>query len=972
LLWLAIACRDATTEVAIAAWAPGRSGPRVSALLVDRTRVVDSDAETVCALSAAIESVDVLTHARWVAILGREAVTRRFYRTLERLVATLATEARGNAPADARRDIALLYASRLLFLSFLEAKEWLDGDRSFLARRYDDCLSGRGGFQRRVLVPLFFGTLNTPIRSRAPTARALGRIPFLNGGLFSRSPLERTYSGLEFRDEELGLFLSDLLRRYRFTAREETADWSEAAVDPEMLGRAFECLMASHERRNTGAFFTPHELVAHVTDEALAHALGLPLEDLARAASGPNAVVGDEQLGALRRKLAGLRLLDPACGSGAFLVHALERIVSMLGLLGDARAVPELRRAVLMRSIFGVDINPTAVWLCQLRLWLSVVIESAARDPAQVTPLPNLDRNIRVGDALAVDDVARHEGIGGASIARLRSRYARAVGVRKRTLSRALDRAERTAAIALLDRRIAAIDATRRDILVAARGRDLFGDRASVAGTTRTALAELRAQRRSCRARRRALSRGAALPVSFATHFADVASEGGFDVVTGNPPWVRVHRIPPGVRSTLRRGFASYRGAAWRTGAEASRAGVGFAAQVDLAALFIERSLAVAAPAGIVALLVPAKLWRSLAGGGVRGLLVGDHELLSIEDWSDAPALFDAAVYPSLVVVRRGKVSPSERGSERPLETRVTVHAARVAATWNVHVRELSLDESPGAPWLLLPPLARRAFDAVRAAGTPLGASLFGAPLLGVKCGCNGAFIVRPRGEAFVAETGNPVDVESDLLRPLIRGEHVTRWRVEENGERMIWTHGLNGLPLDRLPPRAERWLRGWRRRLVARSDARRAARWWSLFRTEAAVRNDARVVWADFGRAPTAALLDAGDPAVPLNTCYVVRCADRDDAIALVTLLNSPLAAAWLAGLAEPARGGYRRYLGWTLSMLPLPRSWDRARRELIGPGERALLGQPPSDAELLEAAVRAYGLRLSAVNALLDWNIR
>jgi len=968
LLWVAILCREATTEVALAAWSPGRSGPRVSALVVDRTHVVDSDAETLCALGAAMESVDVLTHARWVAILGREAVTRRFYRTLERLVASIASEARGSAPAEVRREIALLYASRLLFLSFLEAKEWLDGDRSFLARRYDDCLSGRGGFHRRVLLPLFFGTLNTPIRSRAPAARALGRIPFLNGGLFARSPLERTYSGLELRDEELGVFLSDLLGRYRFTAREESADWSEAAVDPEMLGRAFESMMASPERRKTGAFFTPHTLVAHVTDEALAHAVGRPLHDLTSLASGPNAVDG-EQLDLLRRKLTGLRLVDPACGSGAFLVHALERIATVLALLGDRRPTSELRRAVLTRSIFGVDINPTAVWLCQLRLWLSVVIDTTAPDPARVTPLPNLDRNIRVGDALAVDGLAREGTAGAGPIARLRSRYARAVGVRKRTLSRALDRAERAAAIALLDRRITAIAVARRDILVAARGRDLFGDRPAVPGTTRVALAELRSERRACRARRRALVAGAALPFSFATHFADVTSAGGFDVVTGNPPWVRVHRIPPGTRSALRRGFATYRGAAWRTGAEASRAGVGFAAQVDLASLFVERSLEVAAPAAVVALLVPAKLWRSLAGGGVRGLLAERHELLSIEDWSDAPALFEAAVYPSLLLVRRGKVPAPERVAE----TRVTVHAARVAATWSVHVRELSLDESPGAPWLLLPPLARRAFDCLRAVGTPLGASLFGAPLLGVKCGCNGAFVLRSRCDGvLVAETGQPVEVEEELLRPLIRGEHVKKWCVEAHGERVIWTHAANGLPLDRLPPRAERWLRGWRRRLLARSDARPGMRWWSLFRTESALPNDARVVWADFGRAPTAALLEPGDRAVPLNTCYVVRCADRDDAVALLTLLNSPLAAAWLRALAEPARGGYRRYLGWTLSVLPLPRPWDRARRELSGLGERALLGQPPSDAELLEATVRAYGVRVSAVNALLDWNIR
>ena len=313
LLWIAIACRSATYEVAIAAWLPWKSGPRVSALLVDRTHVVDSDADTLCALASVMESVDVLTHARWVAVLGREAVTRRFYRTLERLVGVLADEASGRAPADARRDIALLYASRLLFLSFLEAKEWLDGDRSFLARRYDDCLGGRGGFQRRVLVPLFFGTLNTPMRSRASTARALGRIPFLNGGLFGRSALERTHRDLEFRDEELGRFLAELLGRYRFTAREESADWSEAAVDPEMLGRAFESLMAGHERRNTGAFFTPHELVARVTDEALSHALGAPLDDLAHVRLGVDAVVDSQRATDIRDRIGRIRLLDPAC-----------------------------------------------------------------------------------------------------------------------------------------------------------------------------------------------------------------------------------------------------------------------------------------------------------------------------------------------------------------------------------------------------------------------------------------------------------------------------------------------------------------------------------------------------------------------------------------------------------------------------------------------------------------------------------
>ncbi len=969
LLWLVVACRRQTDEAAVGAWLPGVSGPRVAALVVDRTRIADSDAETLCALTATLEPVDVLTHARWNAVLGREAVTRRFYRTLERLVGALADGAQGRATADVRREIALLYASRLLFLSFLETLEWLDGDRSFLARRFDQCMDARGRFQRRVLVPLFFGTLNTPIRSRAPLARSLGRIPFLNGGLFARSAVERAHRDLELTDEDLGRFLADLLGRYRFTAREETTDWTEAAIDPEMLGRAFESLMAAHDRRNTGAFFTPHELVARVTDDALTHAVGVSLDALVKEGAEGCAGVDARQREGLSDRLVRLRLMDPACGSGAFLVHALERLAAALQALGDPRPIADLRRATLTASIFGVDINPTAVWLCQLRLWLSIVIESSARDPSRVPPLPNLDRHIRVGDALGGDDGVRARFPGGPAMARLRTRYARAVGARKRTLARTLDRAERTAAIAVLDRRIASLTQTRRDALIAARGRDLFGGRSGVPTSTRAALADMRAELRAARARRRLLGDGAALGFSFATHFADVASDGGFDVVIGNPPWVRVHRIAPHARAQLRRAFASYRGAAWHQGAVAARAGSGFAGQVDLAALFIERSLAITRTDGVVALLVPAKLWRSLAGGGVRRLLTEEHRLLAVDDWSEAPSLFDAAVYPSVVVVRRGH----DVTDGAPAEARVTVRASRVAVAWGVHPAELSLDETPGAPWLMLPPPARRAFDALRTAGVPMAATMFGAPLLGVKCGCNDAFVVKATGDnTLVSGSGASVDVERDLLRPLVRGEHMSRWRVEPTGEHLIWTHGPDGAPLDRLPPRAERWFRGWRRRLMARSDARGNGRWWALFRTEAAPPDVSRVIWADFGRQPRAAILLPADPTVPLNTCYAARCHDPRDGFALAAILNSALASAWLAAIAEPARGGYHRYLGWTLSMLPLPSRWDVSRGDLANAGERAFAGEPPGETELLEIVVRSYGLRYRAVAALLDWSIR
>ena len=245
--------------------------------------------------------------------------------------------------------------------------------------------------------------------------------------------------------------------------------------------------------------------------------------------------------------------------------------------------------------------------------------------------------------------------------------------------------------------------------------------------------------------------------------------------------------------------------------------------------------------------------------------------------------------------------------------------------------------------------------------------------MLGVKCGCNGAFVVRAgAGTRVTSENGDALDLEPEMLRPLIRGEHVSPWRADVNGERLIWTHGTDGLPLDRLPARTERWMRGWRRRLIARSDARGTARWWSLFRTEAAAHDVARVVWADFGRSLRATVLLPGNQAIPLNTCYAVRCPHPRDAFALAAILNSPLASAWLGSVAEPARGGYKRYLGWTLALLPLPAPWERACDALASVGERAVDGDAPTDSELLELVTRAYGLRPASVSALLDWDIR
>lgn len=977
LLWLACVLHSATGTLIIAV-PPAAGTHQTAALVVDTAHVQDSDAESLSAMIAACGASDVLTHHRWRELLGREALTRRFYRELEAAVGALANTATGPAPDAARREIALLCSSRLLFLKFLEAKGWLDGDRAFLRRHFDDRCAAGGGVQRRFLEPLFFGTLNTPFARRAATARALGRVPFLNGGLFARAPIEQRWRNTALSDDALGRVIGDLLGRYRVTAREESTSWSEAAVDPEMLGRAFECLMATDERRKSGAFYTPPAILERVTaegiDEWLAErGISAPVRGAVRAGEP----IDQAQRVGVLAAVSAIRVLDPACGSGAFLVHTLERLADIRRTAGDLRTTSAQRRDVLTRSIFGVDINPMAVWLCELRLWLSVVIDAEDLDGMAVAPLPNLDHHVRVGDALAGEAFGDPSAPpGDTPLATLRRRYTTATGARKRTVGRALDREERRLCVGELERQVASLGARRRDVVTALRGRDLFNERIVPSANQRSGASELRDLVREARRRLEAVRRGAALPFSFRTQFADAGARGGFDLIVGNPPWVRLHRVSASQRLDLARRYRSWRDASWADGAAETGAGRGFSSQVDLAALFVERATQLVRPSGVISLLVPAKLWSSLSAGGIRRVLTDECRLVALEDWSESRAAFDAVVYPSLLVARRERSAP-------PTACGSAIHRRDRVLAWECDAKSLALDASPGAPWLIVPSEVRQAFDLLSARGVRMARSPLGRPILGVKTGCNDAFVVTPPADwqrdaerdtpqclVRAAERAGPV--ERNLLRPVLRGENVRAWRANPITDALIWTHDADGSVLRKLPAGASHWLAPWRTQLVARTDAARTAAWWSLFRTEAARCDLPRVVWSDISRAPRALVLDAGDPTVPLNSCYVARAVNLDDALTLAVLLNSPPCGAWLAALAEPARGGYRRFLGWTLARFPVPTDWERARELLAPVGRAARAGEVPDPASLAAIVARAYGLRLSRLEPLMTWCLR
>ena len=786
-------------------------GGELRQLAIERAAPRQSDVEALEELAARDGEGGVALALRHARALDRGRITRQFFRDFKVQRARIAGAWLGIAPEcePERGRLALLFLSRLLFLYFLQKRGHLADDPAYLIGRLNrwrrrPCV---GTFYRAVLEPLFFGALNTRPERRTPEARALGALPYLNGGLFERHALERRHPGLDLPDDAVAGAFDDLLERYRFTTREAAeaaADGAgEVGIDPEMLGRVFEGLMAADVRTTSGSFYTPADAVDRLVQSALethlVGAVGLDPRAAARLVreGDPGDVAGDARH-ALARVLRELRVLDPACGSGAFLLGALTRVERLRAALGE-RDRGAVRRDIVGRALHGVDVQEDAALLCALRLWLGLAEGEGEGGREGVEPLPNLDRKVRQGDALvdpidlvagaAVDGSAlgstiaaatrpngavaaqRGEPLGAATldpavrralraIASPAERYLSAEPEEKPALRRELAAAEARLAGAWLgavERRLHGLE---RELTARAEVRDLFGEQpafARRAAEERGAVADRIAEIARLR---EALDDAGALPFfSFGVHFAEATGR-GFDLVVSNPPWVRAHRWPASVGRLVRSRYAVCREAGWRRGAELVGAPGGVGAQVDLSLLFLERSLRLLAPGGTLGMLLPAKALRSLYGAGGRRLLLEGTTIAEIEDHAlDQRSIFRADAFAASIVARRRDAGAPESNGGAPRVEPVTCGWSRISAP-AVRVTMIRrgveplrfclaqsdlpiLPDDPGSPWLIAPPAVREALRRMQSAGPPLG-RLPGLRIRrGVMTGANDVLIFR-------------------------------------------------------------------------------------------------------------------------------------------------------------------------------------------------------------------------------------
>ena len=311
------------------------------------------------------------------------------------------------------RDYVKKLLGRIVFLHFLQKKGWLgvpagkdwgDGDRSFMLHLFENASEEqKDNFLDEVLEGVFADGLacDRSDRNDLYDTKVEGfrncRIPYLNGGLFERDPLDE--KTVKFPAEYFDSLLT-MLSQYNFTIDENDPDDAEVGIDPEMLGRIFENLL--EDNKDKGAFYTPKEIVQYMCRESLIAYLqtGQTEEDrerLRRFVTTHDGEQLDGLKGVLDQKLRDVKICDPAIGSGAFPMGLLRELFLCRAAIEPdvAENAADIKRHIIQNNIYGVDIERGAVDIARLRFWLSLIVDEKSPEA-----LPNLDFKIMQGNSL--------------------------------------------------------------------------------------------------------------------------------------------------------------------------------------------------------------------------------------------------------------------------------------------------------------------------------------------------------------------------------------------------------------------------------------------------------------------------------------------------------------------------------------------------------------------------------------------
>ena len=529
-------------------------------------------------------------------------------------------------PEKTIRDYIKKLMGRLVFLQFLQKKEWMGvpadrqdwkgGDTRFLQNKFNEFID-KDNFIDGFLEPLF-NDLNTNRQNNndlaSPKVGSDIKIPFLNGGLFQLD--EEDCSNIRLPQHLLGDVL-DFFERYNFTIDENDPNDAQIGVDPEMLGRVFENLL--EDNKDKGAFYTPKEIVQYMCQESLIAYLQTGVDDESDKESIRQFVLTHEaeHLGSMAEnisiKLLNVKICDPAIGSGAFPMGLLRQLYLCQCAIHpelEEKNAADIKRHIIQNNIYGVDIEKGAVDIARLRFWLSLIVD-------EETPrfLPNLDFKIMQGNSL----LEQYKGVDLSKMT---------------TLS--IEQGEGTQ-LTWFDKEL---DILRFDLREKLNEYYNCSDHQRKEKLKQEIIDNVKQQLRE-----------QSIIVDFGdldlsandqftlwhTWFYDVVSQGGFDIVIANPPYVDAKKLKS--IAPLLRHYVVFNGSA------------------DLYTYFYELALTLLSNKGVLTYITSNKWIRSEYGRKLRKLFL-QNSIVQLVDFG-RNRLFGATVDSNIIVVK--KISPKNQ-----------------------------------------------------------------------------------------------------------------------------------------------------------------------------------------------------------------------------------------------------------------------------------------------------------------------
>ena len=610
------------------------------------------------------------------------------------------------------RDYAKRLLGRLVFLHFLQKKGWMgcaanqkawtSGSPEFLIDLFRPFREAdRPDFYSAALVPLFFDTLSRKRPDDLFQVEGMSgpcRVPYLNGGLFEEDTVKEEAVDVRRIDFPADLFgrLLDFFAQYNFTIEENRPEDHDVGIDPEMLGHIFENLL--EENRTKGAIYTPRPIVQYMCQESLIGYLHGRLEKEGIGRGTVAAFVREHdvqpamraQAGYVEKLLEDVRICDPAIGSGAFPIGLLQELYAarlyLYPYLSNERRrtfdPAKVKKQIVARNIYGVDLDSGAVDIARLRFWLALVVDEP--DPV---PLPNLDFKVMQGNSLLESfegvDLSKltdpTAGDGDTLVLAERGQFELGAEFSKRRQPLLVFSGKQKADLLRDITEFFAADASRKATLRAEIGRTVDGwlhaemERArlqvqekltdlerflaghlgpdfepALAAKPNSKLARdhrrLREELERAQAKEERLLASQHSPdrpyFLWHLYFKDVFDRGGFDIVIANPPYMRVQEIEqsaPELKEWYRKFFPRITDGAY-----------------DLANLFVLHIVEeLLHPQGVACVIFPHKFFNTSAGENFREILLEKGYLRKVAHFGTNRLFNDADTFVCIATLTK-------------------------------------------------------------------------------------------------------------------------------------------------------------------------------------------------------------------------------------------------------------------------------------------------------------------------------